>query len=176
MQIFPRTKFPPSCVSTIPLPSHHAEVAYVQRLTTRSVFPPRSTSGDDATNEPGTTSISQIWYHCGYFLCEDRFLGFGRLSKEYAVGVFSRAQESQLRYIADHQKCLRREEAELMGNDYDLPEHDNGFLPVSSLGGRRWRSNQTSDTICLARWGVSPLSLSPSHATQSGRRYRDSSP
>ncbi|TFY77073.1 hypothetical protein EWM64_g6940 [Hericium alpestre] len=118
--------------------------------------PPLNVCDDEADDNSPTSHISQIWLYRGYFLREERFLRFGRLAQEYAVDMFSRVQESRLSYIYANQKRLRKEEAELMGDNYDLPDHDNIFLPASFLGGQRWCSNQTADALCLARWRGQP--------------------
>ncbi|TFY79296.1 hypothetical protein EWM64_g4717 [Hericium alpestre] len=99
--------------------------------------PPLNVHDDDditADTDSPTSHISQIWLYRGYFLREECFLRFGRLAQEYAVDMFSRVQESRLSYIYANQKRLRKEEAELMGDNYDLPDHDNIFLPASFLG------------------------------------------
>lgn len=102
-------------------------------------------ASDNTADQPTT----QLWHYRARILCKDRFRIFGRLTNEYVVDMFSRNLETRLNFIRTNQKCLRREDAELMGVD-DVAPAKNIYLPSSFLGSRRWASDQISDSLAIA--------------------------
>ena len=43
-----------------------------------------------------------------------------------------------------------------MGDNYDIDDHNNIYLPSNFIGSHWWCSTQTADALCLARWAGQP--------------------
>lgn len=91
----------------------------------------------------------QIMHYRARMLREPRFQIFGRLTNEYAIDMFTRNLETRLNYIRANQKCLREEDAALMGVTH-ISDCRNIYLPASFLGSCRWATEQISDSLAVA--------------------------
>ena len=86
------------------------------------------------------------WYR-SRLLSDTRFLTFGRLSCEYLCDMYSRIEEERLKFI-------RRSKQTADTNVLDeetVDDSDNLELPCSFMGSRKWASEQTADSLALAR-------------------------
>lgn len=86
------------------------------------------------------------WYK-SRLLTEDRFLHFGRVASEYIVDMYSRIEEERLGYIRRN----RVSHAQLSAPEGQQDEIPNIELPTSFIGSRRWASEETADSLALAR-------------------------
>ncbi|KZT44709.1 hypothetical protein CALCODRAFT_489134, partial [Calocera cornea HHB12733] len=92
--------------------------------------------------------LTQLKWYRLCLLREERFLRFGRLTNEYLCDMYSRVQEQDLDYIRrarEHQAAARA------GPDGMEQEAVDIELPASFTGSRRWASEQTADSLTLAR-------------------------
>ena len=96
-----------------------------------------------------TLSLTQrVWYR-SRLLTDNRFLIFGRLTCEYVCDMYSRIEEERLNFIRRSKETLAREFADDIEQDND--EQANITLPASFMGSRMWASEQTADSLALAR-------------------------
>jgi len=105
---------------------------------------PHGSPGWGLTNGINTLGLTQRQWYKSRILSDDRFLTFGRLSCEYFCDMYSRIEEQHLNFI-------RRS---LPKAADDINEHDaiqNIELPASFMGSRKWASEQTADSLALAR-------------------------
>src|SRR6202453_1399208 len=63
--------------------------------------------------------------------------------------MFTQNLQTQLNYIHANQKCLREEDAALMGVTHVSDCH-NIYLPASFLGSCHWETEQISDSLAVA--------------------------
>ena len=88
------------------------------------------------------------WYH-SRILSDDRFLTFGRLTCEYLCDMFSRMEEERLNFIRKSKRSIARNDPREI--DVDDAEQTDISLPSSFMGSRKWASEQTADSLALAR-------------------------
>jgi hypothetical protein len=86
------------------------------------------------------------WYRACIFT-EPRFLIFGRLACEYLCDMYSRVEEEHLNFIRGSEAALAAENP----SEDDNPDSENIELPASFLGSQKWASEQTADSLALAR-------------------------
>jgi hypothetical protein len=85
------------------------------------------------------------WYRCR-LLTEERFLTFGRLASEYICDMYSRIEEERLDFIRRSRDAAAVDD----NQDSDNPQ-EHLDLPASFIGSRKWSSEQTADSLALAR-------------------------
>lgn len=93
-----------------------------------------------------TLGFTQREWYKGRILTEDRFLIFGRLCSEYLCDMYSRMEEERLNYI----RRSRMSRARTLDPSVDATNIDIE-LPASFLGSRKWASEETADSLALAR-------------------------
>lgn len=86
------------------------------------------------------------WYR-SRLLTDDRFLTFGRLACEYVCDMYSRIEEERLNFIRRSRDSHNSEHQE----EEVLDDSENLELPCSFMGSRKWASEQTADSLALAR-------------------------
>ena len=91
------------------------------------------------------------WYK-GQILRKDRFLIFSRLCSEYLCNMYSRIEEERLEFI----RRGRLTRAQELNESINL-NNINIELPASFIGLRKWASEQTADSLALAREFGRPL-------------------
>jgi hypothetical protein len=69
--------------------------------------------------------------------------------------MLSRNLETRLNYIHANQKCLREEDAELMGKIL-VPDSQNIYLPVLFMGSQQWAQDQIVDLLTIAAHSGNP--------------------
>jgi Helitron helicase-like domain at N-terminus len=94
-----------------------------------------------------TLPLTQRQWYRARVLTEPRFLIFGRLACEYLCDMYSRVEEERLNFIRGSKSGLAAEEPD----EDDNPDSENIDLPASFLGSRKWASEQTADSLALAR-------------------------
>lgn len=103
---------------------------------------PHGTAGwglqNNLRNDDDADATQRQWYKCR-LLTEDRFAAFGRLTSEYVCDMYSRIEEARLNFIRQSLK-----------SSSDQSSHV-AELPASFIGSRRWASEQTADSLALAR-------------------------
>jgi hypothetical protein len=102
---------------------------------------------------PVNDMSQRLWYK-SLLLSDSRFLHFGRLTCEYVCDMYSRIEEQRLDFIKKSRVNFMRQQEHVDG-DYDRFEI---VLPASFMGSKRWASEQTADSLALAR-SFGPLSL-----------------
>jgi len=105
--------------------------------------------GLNTTTQNTTRAVpftQRVWYK-SRLLTEDRFQMLGRLGCEYLCDMYSRIKEERLGFIRRGllNGQTREENDEEDDNSTDLE------LPASFLGSRKWASEQTADSLALAR-------------------------
>jgi hypothetical protein len=88
----------------------------------------------------------RVWCR-GRLLTDDRFQTFGRLGCEYLCDMYSRVEEERLKYIRRGLATVAQHES----NSDDEEQEVDVELPASFLGSRKWASEQTADSLALAR-------------------------
>ena len=122
--------------SFIPLFSKHYEPLQYPLLF------PHGTPGwglNTQDDEDSDWEATQRQYYRYRLLTKEHFSAFGRLASEYACDMYSRLEESRLEFI---RRSSTSAEAEQMSS---------APLPASFIGSRRWASEQTADSLALAR-------------------------
>jgi hypothetical protein len=129
--------------SFIPIFSRHYEPLQYPIL-----FPHGSPSWGLSEADSGIVSravpLTQRQWYKSRLLTDDRFLIFGRLGSEYICDMYSRVEEERLDFI-------RRSRASEFENHDGDDNQDCIELPASFLGSRKWSSEQTADSLALAR-------------------------
>jgi hypothetical protein len=103
-------------------------------------------TANDQNNLTNTLGFTQREWYKGRILMDDRFITFGRLCSEYLCDMYSRIEEERLNYI--------RRSRLSMGRDTDQSGDSSSIdieLPASFLGSRKWASEETADSLALAR-------------------------
>jgi hypothetical protein len=132
--------------SFVPIYSRHYEPLQFPLLF------PHGTPGWGLQDNGGPHLVNSLpltqheWYK-NRLLTDNRFSIFGRLTCEYLCDMYSRIEEERLRYI--------RRSKEKTGQDGtlrdEIEEEGNLELPSSFMGSRKWASEQTADSLTLAR-------------------------
>lgn len=128
------------------LSRHYEPMHYV-------LFFPHGEPGWGLTTLDGVSQLSQIKWYRSRPLAEQCFMLFGRLTCEYLVDMYSRVEEERLAYISRERHHQLLQERQQHADD----ESDNGdwnndiHLPASFVGSRAWASEQTADSLALAR-------------------------
>lgn len=104
---------------------------------------------DGRGHQINSLSLTQRQWYRSRILCDSRFLIFGRLACEYLCDMYSRVEEERLNFIRGSKRGIA-DAAEHVAEDDD-PESENVDLPASFLGSRKWASEQTADSLALAR-------------------------
>jgi hypothetical protein len=65
--------------------------------------------------------------------------------------MYSRIEEERLNFIRVSKKCLAQSAAQSSQDDEEQDEQSNVTLPASFMGSRKWASEQTADSLALAR-------------------------
>lgn len=103
----------------------------------------------DATDSfrlKNTLPFTQRQWYRSLLLREPRFIDFGRLGSEYICDMYSRIEEERLQFIRRGRISQARESNPACDDDrVDIR------LPASFLGSREWASNETADSLALAR-------------------------
>ena len=94
-----------------------------------------------------TLPLTQQEWYCMRILTELRFLIFGRLACKYLCDMYSWVEEEHLNFICGSKTALAAENP----SEDDNPNSENIDLPASFLGSRKWASEQTADSLALAR-------------------------
>jgi hypothetical protein len=119
---------------------------------------PHGSPGWGLTESPGSVQINTLrltqrdWYRAR-ILMEERFLIFGRLSCEYLCDMYSRIEEECLNFIRGSNRGIA---ATKFDEEHD-DDSQNIDLPASFLGSQKWASEQTADSLTLARTYGPPL-------------------
>jgi hypothetical protein len=92
-------------------------------------------------------SLTQREWYKNRLLTDSRFSIFGRLTCEYLCDMYSRIEEEHLRYI----RCSKEQQNRDSMVGEDIEEETNLELPSSFMGSRKWASEQTADSLALAR-------------------------
>ena len=113
---------------------------------------PHGTAGwglSDTNNgqQINTLPLTQREWYCACILTEPRFLIFGRLACKYLCDMYSQVEEEHLNFICGSKTTLAAENP----SEDDNPDSENIDLPASFLGSRKWASEQTADSLALAR-------------------------
>lgn len=115
-------------------------------------LPSNPTDTNQRTNK--LPMSQRLWYK-GHLLTDDRYLSFGRLTCEYLCDMYSRIEEERLGFI----RRGRLRHAMHTDSSSD-PSSIDINLPATFLRSHRWASNQTADSLALARvYGVPDLFL-----------------
>ena len=93
-----------------------------------------------------TLGFTQREWYKGRILTDQRFIIFGRLCSEYLCDMYSRIEEERLAYIR-RSRVSRAQEIHPDADDSSIDIE----LPASFLGSRKWASEQTADSLALAR-------------------------
>jgi hypothetical protein len=103
----------------------------------------------DATDSfrlKNTLPFTQRQWYRSLLLREPRFIDLGRLGSEYICDMYSRIEEERLQFIRRGRISQARESNPACDDDrVDIR------LPASFLGSREWASNETADSLALAR-------------------------
>lgn len=130
-----------------PLSPHYEPLQY-------PVLFPHGTLGwgvieNDDGSQSRTLNLTQTQYYRYRLLTESRFLTFGRLTNEYICDMFSRVEDEKLNYIYRGRSQQFRDRNPQTQEDED--SHFDVRLPASFLGSREWISEETADSLALAR-------------------------
>ena len=112
---------------------------------------------DAAGRETNTLQLTQREWYRSRLLTDSRFHVFGRVSCEYLCDMYSRIEEERLNFIRISKKNISQTAAVANVNDDDEDEQANVTLPASFMGSRKWASEQTADSLALARTYGPPL-------------------
>ena len=86
------------------------------------------------------------WYR-SRLLSDTHFLTFGQLSCEYLCDMYFRIEEERLKFIRRSKETYN---ADVL-NKETVDDSENLKLPCSFMGSRKWVSEQTADSLALAR-------------------------
>lgn len=101
---------------------------------------------DNPDRLSNTLGFTQREWYKGRLLTDDRFLIFGRLCSEYLCDMYSRVEEERLNFIRRGRVSqAHREDPSVDDSDMSIE------LPASFLGSRKWASEETADSLALAR-------------------------
>ena len=104
-----------------------------------------------AGRETNTLRLTQREWYRSRLLSDSRFHLFGRLTCEYLCDMYSRIEEERLNFIRISKKTISQTAALANVNEEDDDEQANVTLPASFMGSRKWASEQTADSLALAR-------------------------
>jgi hypothetical protein len=96
-----------------------------------------------------TLPLTQRQWYRSRLLTDPRFRIFGRLTCEYLCDMYSRVEEERLKFIHNSRETLATDHFDDAEHDGD--EQTNISLPASFMGSRKWASEQTADSLALAR-------------------------
>ena len=75
------------------------------------------------------------------------FLTFSQLSCKYLCDMYSRIEKERLKFI---RRSKQTTDTNVL-NEETVDDSDNLELPYSFMGSRKWASEQTADSLALAR-------------------------
>lgn len=105
-----------------------------------------SSNPDNPDHLIRSTELTQREWYKGRLLTDDRFLTFGRLTSEYLCDMYSRIEEERLQFIR------RGRLSHILEQDPDADTSTVDIkLPTSFLGSRSWASEETADSLAIAR-------------------------
>ena len=105
-------------------------------------------SNGDSRN---TLFLTQCEWYRSRILTDERFITFGRLTCEYVCDMYSRVEEERLNFIRKSKQAFSQNVRNTVCGDDDEDEQMNIILPASFMGSRKWASEQTADSLALAR-------------------------
>ena len=117
---------------------------------------PHGTAGWGLTETPNggsrnTISLTQREWYRSRILTDQRFITFGRLTCEYVCDMYSCVEEERLNFIQKSKQAFAQNVRNAVGGDEEQDEQMNVILPASFMGSRKWASEQTADSLALAR-------------------------
>jgi hypothetical protein len=104
-------------------------------------------SEDDSGRLIDCLPLTQREWYRSRLLTDNRFQTFGRVSCEYMCDMYSRIEEERLSFIRRSKQTFAHDEHL---ND-DVEQDDGIELPATFMGSRKWASEQTADSLALAR-------------------------
>ena len=99
-----------------------------------------------------TVTLTQREWYRSRILTDQRFITFGRVTCEYLCDMYSRVEEERLNFIRRSKDAISQNlihDATVDNDEQD--EQANVVLPASFMGSRKWASEQTADSLALAR-------------------------